>query len=463
MNSEQIHFVTGRLAESALRSTLASIAKTNRLDYTIQVMPITVAALMTPDWIARRIAVPDGTQRVILPGYCRGDLSELVETLSIPVQHGPKDLRQLSRFLTGKQQDLDLSAYTIEIIAEINHVPELTIEQTVSIAKLYHNDGADFIDLGCVPGQTCQRIGEYVAAVIDEGMRVSVDSLNIREIELATAAGAELVLSVNSSNRDAAADWGCEVIAIPDDPADLDSIEATLEHLEKNSVPFRIDPILEPIGLGFANSLNRYHTARHRWPDAKMMMGIGNLSELSDVDSAGVNLLLLGFCEELNIGSVLTTQVINWASSSVKECEIGRRLVNYACTNKVPPKNLSTEMVVLRDSLLPKFTEEQITQLATSIKDNNYRVLTDDDSIHLLGSGQQFTGSDPFELFDQLMATEPKNVDASHAFYLGYEMCKAMTAMTLGKNYTQDEALDWGHLTISEKNRHRLSKRYRGK
>ena len=147
----------------------------------------------------------------------------------------------------------------------------------------------------------------------------------------------------------------------------------------------------------------------------------------------------------------------------MKECEIGRRLVNYACTNKVPPKNLSTEMVVLRDSLLPKFTEEQITQLATSIKDNNYRVLTDNDSIHLLGSGQQFTGSDPFELFDQLMATEPKNVDASHAFYLGYEMCKAMTAMTLGKNYTQDEALDWGHLTISEKNRHRLSKRYRGK
>ena len=79
--------------------------------------------------------------------------------------------------------------------------------------------------------------------------------------------------------------------------------------------------------------------------------------------------------------------------------------------------------------------------------------------IHLLGSQLHFHGEDPFELFDQLADTEPKNLDPSHAFYLGYEMCKAMIALQLGKQYTQDEALRWGHLTVEEKDRHRLRKR----
>ncbi|MFM7072749.1 MAG: dihydropteroate synthase, partial [Planctomycetota bacterium] len=52
--------------------------------------------------------------------------------------------------------------------------------------------------------------------------------------------------------------------------------------------------------------------------------------------------------------------------------------------------------------------------------------------------------------FEQLRATQPKNLDASHAFYLGYELAKATTALTLGKQYEQDEALRWGFLTTPE-------------
>ena len=64
-------------------------------------------------------------------------------------------------------------------------------------------------------------------------------------------------------------------------------------------IPFRIDPILEPIGFGFAASLGRYLEVRRRYPEAAIMMGTGNLTELTDVDSAGVNTLLVGFCQEL--------------------------------------------------------------------------------------------------------------------------------------------------------------------
>ena len=72
---------------------------------------------------------------------------------------------------------------------------------------------------------------------------------------------------------------------------------------------------------------------------------------------------------------------------------------------------------------------------------------------------------DPFVLMDLLRASGdgksyPKNLDPSHAFYLGYEMCKAKTALTLGKNYTQDEALNWGFATEAEP-RHYLKRRTR--
>ena len=57
---------------------------------------------------------------------------------------------------------------------------------------------------------------------------------------------------------------------------------------------------------------------------------------------------------------------------------------------------------------------------------------------------------DPFLLFRRLTEAGRKDIDASHAYYLGYEVAKAVTAITLGKDYRQDQALDWGHLTQPE-------------
>lgn len=192
-----------------------------------------------------------------------------------------------------------------------------------------------------------------------------------------------------------------------------------------------------------------------------MMMGIGNLTELTDVDSAGVNLLLLGICEELQIESVLTTQVINWARTSVRECDIARRLVHYSIANGVPPKRLSSDLVMLRDPKLLPFPDETLETLASSLKDNNYRLFAQGGEIHLLAAKLHLQGSDPFRLFDELLKQPcSANVDAGHAFYLGFEMAKASIALLLGKQYEQDEALQWGHLT-EEEDHHRLQRSHK--
>jgi dihydropteroate synthase-like protein len=455
MPNPRIHFITGRLAEHSLRGVLAELAPLVGFEYTIDVLNITVAALMTPEWIARRIRVPEGTTRVLIPGYCEGDLAPIEAAAGVPVERGPRDLRRLPEFFGSQPAAADYGVHDIEILAEINHAPRLTLAEILKEAERLRADGADLIDVGCDPGEPWSGVAEVVRALRDAGHRVSIDSMNPREIEPAVRAGAELVLSVNSTNREAARDWGCEVVVVPDVPAGLIGLDETVALLAEAGVRLRIDPVLEPIGFGFAASLERYFEVRRRYPDAEMMMGIGNLTELTDVDSAGVNVLLLAICEELGIRSVLTTQVIPWARTSVRECDLARRLVYHAIRHKMLPKHLEPRLVMLRGGEPLRYGDEALDRLAAEIKDNNYRVFAEDERVHVVSAGLHLADADPFRLFEQLLARGPRNLDASHAFYLGYEMAKAATALTLGKDYRQDEALDWGFLTREEKS-HRL-------
>lgn len=459
MTREHVQFVTGRLAEFSLRKTLEALAPHAGFEYTIDVLGITVAALMTPEWIARRIAKVPEASRVLVPGHCGGDLDPIIAACGKPVERGPKDLRDLPTFFGRPRPSAEqYGRYDIEIVAEINHAPRLTPDEILKQAQALAADGADLIDVGCVPGDAWSGVGDVVNMLRAAGLRVSIDSLNPAEIEPAARAGAELVLSVNSQNREAAVDWGIEVVVVPDDPRTLAGLDDTIEFLAARRVPLRIDPILEPIGFGFANSLGRYLEVRRRYPDAEMFMGIGNLTELTDADSAAMNVLLLGFCQELGIRGVLTTQVINWARTSVKECDLGRRLVHYAVATQNLPKHAEPRLVMLRDPKRFEYGETALAQLAASIKDDNYRVLVERGLIHILSAGKHLTGTDAFDLFDELMAARPKNIDASHAFYLGYELAKAVTALTLDKDYRQDQALDWGFLTRPEPTLHERRK-----
>lgn len=450
-DNEHLHFVTGRLAENALSRMVESLSRKLGFDYSIDVLPITVAALMTTDWIARRVQVPEQATKLLLPGHCHGDLTSLRNVTHLPIDFGPRDLHALPEYFgqTSDQRE-GYGEFSIEILAEINHAPRLPLSEIIKVADQLSRDGADVIDVGCDPASEWRGVGDCVKALRDQGHRVSVDSFNPKEVSTAVAAGAELVLSVNHTNRDAATDWGCEVVAVPDELPNLDGLEATIEHLELNKVPFRVDPILEPIGFGFTASLHRYIKFRQEHNELPMMMGIGNLTELTDVDSSGVNVVLLAICEELKIGSVLTTQVINWARSSVRECDLARRLVHHAIQRRVLPKHVEPNLVMLRDEKLYEQGEPQLKLLADQLKDPNFRIFAEDGKLHVMNGSVHLTETDPYWLFEKLWQAHPDNLDASHSFYLGYELAKAVTALTLGKQYRQDEALDWGFLTVPE-------------
>jgi len=439
----RVLFVTGKLAEPALRGTLASMKAPFETD--VAMLPITVAALMTTEWIAKHLAVPAGTDLVLIPGLCEGDTEPIADRFAVRVEKGPKDLREIPEFFGQAAAREDYGAWDIEIIAEINNAPRLSRDAIMREALRFRDSGADYVDVGCTPGLAFPALGDVVRELVAAGIRVSIDSFNPDEIRTAVDAGATLVLSINRSNLDVARDLagrGIRVVALPDFGSPLETIAPTLEALTKLGVPYLIDPVIEPIGFGFTASLERYAEARRRWPAAEMMMGIGNITELTAADSTGVNAVLIAICQELGIRAVLTTEVIPWAHGSVREIDIARRLMYHAVTKKVVPKRVDDRLVTIKDPKILEYGEAELRELQSRITDPNFRIFTDRDTITVLNRDLFVRGTDIQKIFAQLGVEEP-----THAFYLGKELAKAKLAITLGKTYRQEGSLSWGYLT----------------
>ena len=81
MKPRKVLFVTGQFAEPALRETVGGMEADFASE--VAVMKITVAALMTPDWIAKFLEPPEDVDLVLLPGLCRGDVEPLEEATGL--------------------------------------------------------------------------------------------------------------------------------------------------------------------------------------------------------------------------------------------------------------------------------------------------------------------------------------------------------------------------------------------
>jgi dihydropteroate synthase len=443
----RVLFVTGKLAEPALRRVLSEMAPP--FAYDVAVLGITVAALMTTAWIARHLdqpgQVPEGADLVLIPGLCEGGTEVIGERVGVPVEKGPKDLREIPRHFGRTAAARDYGAWDIEIVAEINNAPRLTREALRREAVYFHESGADVIDVGCTPGLPFPSLGDVVRELVAAGMRVSVDTFDPGEIRTAVAAGARLVLSVNGSNIEVARDLagtGARVVVVPDLGGTLDTLKPSLEKLARWGVPCLIDPILEPIGFGVMASLERYAEVRRRYPAAEMLMGIGNLTELTAADSTGVNAMLIAVCQELGVRAVLTTEVIPWARGAVREIDVARRLMHYAVTEHTIPKAVDERLLTVKDPVVLTFTQEELRALQARLTDPNFRIFADREGITVLNNERFVRGTDIQQIFAQLEVRE-----ANHAFYLGKELARASLAMTLGKTYRQEGALSWGYLT----------------
>ena len=439
--AEHLLFLTGKLAEKQLRNILEKMQPD--FTYTVHQLGIKVAALMTADMIARRLQDTFGADRIIVPGRCRGDLEALSKDLGLPVVRGPEELKDLPHYFGKAAQKPDLSRYNVKIFAEIVDAPNVTVDEVLKRAQYYKSVGADVIDIGCLPSTDFPHMEDIIHTLKQAGFTVSIDSLEADDLLRGGKAGADYMLSLHESTLWIADEVAATPILIPEKHEDLASLDRAIEIMQAKNRDFIVDPILDPLHFGFTDSVVRYHTVRKKHPTIEMMMGVGNITELTHADTAGMNALLLGMCSELNINSILATQVSKHACRAVKEADLARRIMYAAKQQDTLPKHIDTGLMALHEVSPFPYSYEEIKDLAGQIKDPNYRVQVSPEGIHIFNRDGLYSAVDPFELYPKLKV----ETDGGHAFYLGVELARAEIAWQLGKRFTQDQSLTWGCAT----------------
>jgi dihydropteroate synthase-like protein len=432
-------FITGKLAAPSLRNTLNGIPD---LEFEIAVLPISVAALMNTRFIAKHLDSAMDCAKAVIPGACKGELDLVAEKLGIAAVRGPSNLKDIPSLFGSVIRLQGYGAYRTKILAEIVDAHQIGLQSILAQAAYFRDSGADIIDLGCPAEGNFPEIGKAVKALKEAGFMVSVDSFNPEDILKADQAGVDLALSVNSTNLEIAQKLRCKVVVVPDFDGGLQSLERNIAQLDAWHVPYIIDPVLSPIGLGFADSIGDYIAVRRNHPKSEMLMGIGNLTELTDADSIGINAVMAGVIAELGIDYALTTEVVSWARGAVRELDLARRLMHYAHKNKIPPKHLNDELIVIKDPPFNSFTEDELRTMQLKVRDENFRIFADRNFIYVFNRDVFVKGAEIQTIFNQLGELDP-----SHAFYLGKELQKAILAVQLGKKYVQEDPLRWGYLS----------------
>ena len=439
--ADKLLFLTGKLAQASLKKVLNDMAPLP-FDYEIHELGLSVAALMTDKMIARRLKPEDysGFKEIIVPGRCRGDLDQLTKELGIDIIRGPEEVKDLPLYFGRERKPVDLSRYDVRIFAEIVDAPDRDIDSILVRANYYREAGANVIDIGCLPAEKFPHMEEAIVALHEAGFKVSVDSLELDDLRRAGKAGADYLLSLTEDSYRLAEEVDSVPILVPAEPGSLASLERAMELMDKINRPWIADPILDPIHFGLTNSIVRYHDLRSRYPDADLMMGVGNLTELTDADTSGVNAVLFGIISELGINNVLATEVSPHAHKAIKQADVARRMMFSAKEDSSLPRDITSDLLVAHERRPFPDSAEEIVELAANIKDPNYRIKVAEHGVYMFNRDGLIRDTDPFAFYPHIQLKD----DVGHAFYLGAELARAQIAWQLGKRYTQDEELQWG-------------------
>lgn len=502
--SLRILLVTGRLAEPLVRKYGEGCD--------VFVTPVSVAAFLTPDLIARYLkkagVKSDDYDLVLIPGLVRGSAQIIEDELGIPTFKGPRNAMDLPQTLRAIREGFRLSRdvpaddlfsldslkrvedirnktrdkryiekalkrpwnvlignlpagrdFPARILAEVVDAPRLGPKGVVEKALYYLREGADVIDIGMVAGEGnldfVEEIPKIRDALRERGFDVplSFDSLNTAELETALD-HADLFLSIDAGNLEELV-TDKPVVLIPTDqkkgffPAKPDERVRFLEGLKERALALGYKTVIPDLILEsvphLARSVTAFQLYRERNPNDVLLAGVGNVVELYDADSVGMNALLAGIAKELSINLLLTTEVSAKARGSVREL---RRAVDMNLFDT--PKDLGFDLLILKEKRRTDWrfrrTEEVVEarEKRVELEPVYFRVWLEDGRIWVnahRGTEVVLTvvGDEPNAVIDTILERFP--ISPRHAFYLGRELERAYTALRLGRGYVQEVEL----------------------
>jgi dihydropteroate synthase-like protein len=207
------------------------------------------------------------------------------------------------------------------------------------------------------------------------------------------------------------------------------------------------DPVLDPPLQGLAGSLQRYLHFSRDHPDITLFFGAGNVTELLDADTIGVNALLAALGEEYKASILFTPEYSAKGAGSVRELAIASRMMHLARQRRTPPKDLGLDLLVMKEKrLLPeeimpeRFIEADEAQNYEPDHAGSFRIYLCRGRILASNESMTVAGSNARDILNTLIDRGLVS-RLDHAGYLGRELEKAQIALRLKRNYVQDEPL----------------------
>lgn len=247
---KNILFITGKLAEKGLKTVIESMDSKDFI-YQIRNLNVNVAALLTTDMIERRIGDVSSFDEIIIPGRVRGDLIALEKSIRKKIIRGPDELKDLPTLFGEKPIKYDLSKFETSIFGEITDALNMTVEEVIKRAEYFRLEGADVIDIGCLPNKKFPHLEEIVQELKNRNFYVSIDSHNTDELVRGSKAGADYLLSIKEESYHILENLDSYPILIPTD-GDMQKFYSLIDRAIADQLTFIADPILDPISYGLA-------------------------------------------------------------------------------------------------------------------------------------------------------------------------------------------------------------------
>ena len=364
--------------------------------------------------------------------------------------------------------------FPMRVLAEIANAPILPLEELINKAKYFLANGADMIDIGMIAGEDFSyKIPEMIATLrpIMNDKPMSIDTLNPEEIKVAIEHGIDLVLSIDLGNNKEILPLlkkhNIPSVALPTDfskgkvPHSPQERVTAMDRLTKicqsEDVEIIADLILDPINSSsIVDSIIacRQYNMIHKLP---IFFGVGNVTELLDTDSVGVNALLAGIAMELGSCILFTPEESGKTNGSVYELAIASKMMFLAKNRTSIPKDLGINLLLFKDkkkrqNLFEKFnvpvktakkSEHFVLDPEGSFKIRVVHGIRPEDSkiivIHFkkLNPDLAIEGTCTREIYNEII-NQGLLSRYEHAAYLGAELQKAEIAMITGKEYVQD-------------------------
>jgi len=365
--------------------------------------------------------------------------------------------------------------FPMPVIAEIVNAPQRKLDEIARLARYYEAEGARIIDVGMIAGKP---VPEKIGAIIDVlrasvDLPISMDTLDASEIKSAVKSEVDLVLSVDAGNVLEVYEELSEIptVVLPSnmkkgilakDP--VRRVADLVENIEKarrlglNEVI--ADPVLEPaFQPGLMNSLTAYRLFREKDGQTPVLFGLGNVTELIDVDSVGVNGLLTALAYELGANILFTPEFSVKAKGSVRELSTASKMMFLAERRSILPKDLGVDLLVLKEKMWVEETpiksdEAEVYKASKDVhftpdKLGWFKIQLDRDAKKIEAISYHHgdkkptaivVGDEATEVY-QTIVREKMVGKLEHAAYLGRELEKAEIALKLGRSYVQDEDL----------------------